>query len=56
MDAFTLDPNRVRDLSSRLLDAKGRLRVVPARELETTAPEERLLFGVRHGLYGLPAR
>jgi hypothetical protein len=23
---------------------------VPARELETTTPEERLLFGVRHGL------
>ena len=54
MDAFTLDPTRVRDLCSRLLDDRGRLRVVPARELEITTPEERLLFGVRHGLYGFP--
>jgi hypothetical protein len=52
MDAFTLDPIRVRGLSDRLLDDRGRLRVVPARELATTLPEERLLFGVRHGLYG----
>lgn len=52
MDAFTLDPTRVRDLSRRLLDDRGRLRVVPARELAATTSEERLLFGVRHGFYG----
>jgi len=54
MDAFILDPTQISDLSRRLLDDRGRLRVVPARELETTTPEERLLFGVRHGLYGFP--
>jgi hypothetical protein len=52
MDAFTLDPTQISDLSRRLLDDRGRPCVVPARELETTSPEERLLFGVRHGLYG----
>ncbi|RZL47444.1 MAG: hypothetical protein EOP71_06360 [Variovorax sp.] len=52
MDAFILDPTQISDLSRRLLDDRGRLCVVPARELETTSPEERLLFGVRHGLYG----
>jgi hypothetical protein len=34
MEAFTLDPTRVRDLSGRLLDDRGRLRVVPARAQE----------------------
>jgi hypothetical protein len=40
MDAFTLDPTRVRDLSGRLLDDRGRLRVVPApaQELLGLAP------------------
>jgi hypothetical protein len=56
MDTFTIDPNRVGDLSNRLLDAQGRLRVVLARELEFTTPEERLLFGVRHGIFGFPTQ
>lgn len=41
----------VRDISSLLLDGHGRLRVVPARALEGTTARERLVFGVRHGLY-----
>ena len=52
MDAFIRNPTKVRDLSGRLINAQGRLRVVPAHELTTTTPHERLLFGVRHGLYG----
>jgi hypothetical protein len=55
MDVFTLDPTWVRALSRRLLDDRGRLLVVQAREWETTTPEERLHFGVRHGFYGFPA-
>jgi hypothetical protein len=56
MVPFTLDPTQVRDLSIRLLDAQRRLRVVLKCELEATTPEERLLFDVRHGLYGFPTQ
>ena len=44
----------VRDIASLLLDDKGRLKVVPARVLSETTPEERLTFGIQHGLYSLP--
>ena len=54
MDAFPLDPSKIRDLSSLLLDGDGRFRVLPASAYEGTTPEERLLFGVRHGIYGFP--
>ncbi|QRF60983.1 hypothetical protein [Variovorax sp. UC122_21] len=53
-EAFVLDPERTRDLAHLLLDAEGRLLVRDARELAQTTAEERLLFGVRHGIYGLP--
>ena len=54
MDAFPLDPNRVRDISSLLLERDGTFRVLPASAYEGTTQEERLLFGVRHGVYGFP--
>lgn len=54
MSAHILDPAKVRDISGLLLDEQGCLRVVPSRVLEGTKPQERLLFGVRHGLYGFP--
>lgn len=54
MEAYSLDPNRIRDISPLLLDDKKRLRVVPSAVFERTTPEERLLFGVRHGLYSFP--
>ena len=54
MDAFAINPAQVRDVSSLLLDAKGCLRVVPARTLEATTPQERFLFGVREGVYSFP--
>ena len=54
MDAYTLEPAEVRDISGMLLDERRCLRVVPARLLEATTPQERLLFGVRHGLYSFP--
>jgi hypothetical protein len=54
MDAFTLNPTRVRDISDLVLDARGHLRILPAHKLAATTPQERLLCGVRHGLYGFP--
>jgi hypothetical protein len=39
-----------------LLDGRGRLCVVPAATLASTTPEERLLFGVRHGIYSFPTQ
>ncbi|WP_147282933.1 hypothetical protein [Pseudorhodoferax soli] len=54
MESFCLDPARVRDISGELLDAHGRLQVVPAAVLAETSAEERMLFCVRHGVYGLP--
>lgn len=56
MEAYSLNPDDVRDISDFLLDAHGNLQVVPASVLAATTPEERLLFGVRHGLYSLPTR
>lgn len=54
MEAFAIDPTRVRDISSYLLDSHGRLRVTSARTLEATTAQERLLFGVRQGVYSFP--
>jgi hypothetical protein len=54
MDAFTLNPTRVRDISDLVLDARGCVRILPAHKLAATTPQERLLCGVRHGLYGFP--
>jgi hypothetical protein len=54
MESFRLDPARVRDISGDLLDAHGRLQVAPAAVLAETSAEERMLFGVQHGVYGLP--
>nr|WP_312379231.1 hypothetical protein [Delftia acidovorans] len=54
MDMYISDAARVRDISSLLLDRDGRLRVVPAQVLEGTTAQERLVFGVRHGLYSFP--
>lgn len=54
MDAFAIDPTKVQDISSRLLDDRGRLRITSARTLEGTTAQERLLFGVRQGVYSFP--
>lgn len=54
MGVYLTDTTSVRDISSLLLDNHGRLRVVPARSLEGTTAQERLVFGVRHGLYSFP--
>ena len=54
MDAHILDPAEVRDISGLLLDEQRCLRVIPSSVLEDTTPQERLLFGVRHGLYSFP--
>lgn len=54
MDAFSIDTTKVQDISSRLLDDSGRLRITSARTLEGTTAQARLLFGVRQGVYSFP--
>lgn len=54
MDVFTIDTTKVRDISPDLLDGRRRLRVVPSCTLEKTTAQERLVFGVREGLYSFP--
>lgn len=54
VDLYALNPDQVRDISDLMLDDAGRLRVVPASDLASTTPQERFLFGVRHGLYSFP--
>jgi len=54
MDAFAIDQTKVQDISSRLLDNRGRLRITSALTLEETTAQERLLFGARQGVYSFP--
>jgi hypothetical protein len=56
METRTLDIRGIRDLSPQLLDAEKRLRIMPAAFYETTTSDERMLFAVRQGLYGLPTQ
>jgi len=54
MDTYLADPASIRDISPLLLGRDGRLSVVPASILAQPSAQERLLFGVRHGLYSFP--
>lgn len=54
MDTFALDPSTTRDLGPEVLDATGRLKVMPAAYYAGTTAAERALLGHRHGLYSLP--
>lgn len=49
-----LDPRGVRDLAPLALDTNGELRVLPASFWAETTRDERVLFGLRHGLYCFP--
>ena len=49
-----LDIDGVRDLSTAVLDDRGRLQVMPHSFYAQTTTEERALFCVRQGLYLLP--
>lgn len=51
---IVLDPNRIRDIASEVLDSNGRLQVLPASYWATTTVEERALFGHNHGIYSFP--
>lgn len=53
MSQRSIDPHRVRDLSSDLLDEGGRLRVMSASYFDATTLDDRVVFCVRNGLYGL---
>lgn len=54
MEKYVLDPDKIRDLAPDVLGADGRLKVLPASFWAETTPDERAMFGVRHGLYGFP--
>ena len=54
MDAFIVDARSIRDISSLVLDSKGRLKVVPAEVYRSTTLHDRAVFSMRAGLYGLP--
>lgn len=56
MAMYHLNPAKIRDISSLLLDESKTLQVVSAGTLKSTTKEERLLFGVRHGLYSFPTQ
>lgn len=49
-----VDPRGIRDLSPDLLDAHGRLQLMPASYYAKTTNQERAFFGNRHGAYVLP--
>ena len=53
-DRFVLDASRIRDIAPEVLGPDGRLRVLPASFWATTTPDERALFGHRHGVYSFP--
>lgn len=54
MHRIALDPRKIRDISPEVLDANGRLRVLPASYWRTTTMQERALFGHTHGIYSFP--
>lgn len=54
MNTFVLDPTSIRDIAPEVLDDRGCLRVLSAAYWVTTTPDERALFGHRHGLYSFP--
>ncbi|WP_157266404.1 hypothetical protein [Azohydromonas aeria] len=54
MNAFLLNPASTRDLTTDALESPGRPRVLPAAWWATTTPDERALFGARHGIYSFP--
>jgi hypothetical protein len=49
-----LNPDEIRDITPLVLDDAGQLRILPAAFWATTTPQERALFGHRHGIYGFP--
>jgi len=53
-ETHTLHPDQIRDITPEALDENGRLRVLPTAFWQTTTPQERALFGHRHGLYSFP--
>ncbi len=48
------DPSQIRDIAPLVLDARGRLRVLPAEFWMGTTTEERAIFGHRHAIYAFP--
>lgn len=54
MKSFVIDPGKVRDIAPLLLDGEGKLRIAAASMLQETTAQERLVFGVRNGVYCIP--
>ncbi|MBC8737094.1 hypothetical protein F6X40_09765 [Paraburkholderia sp. UCT31] len=53
IDAHIIDPRNLRDLATDLLDADGKLKVVPSSYFAATSREERAVFCAKNALYGL---
>ena len=51
---LALDPTKVRDIRSDVLDGQGRLKILPAAYWAGTTMHERALCAVRAGVYCLP--
>ena len=49
-----LDVSKIRDISGEVLDADGRLRILPAAYWASVSKDERALFANRYGYYSLP--
>jgi len=54
MPSYEIDPRGVRELEPDVLDARGRMKVLPASFWAETTYEERALFGHRQGIYSFP--
>lgn len=54
IEAYEVDPSRVRDISGDVIGLDGRMLVLPAAYWATTTRVERALFGHNHGLYSFP--
>lgn len=54
-DGFhSVDPRKIRDLRPDVLDANGRMRILPASFWASTTPGERAWFGACTGIYSFP--
>lgn len=56
MGTYELRTADIRDIAPDVLDADGRLRVLPAEYWATTTPEERAWLGHRFGIYSFPTQ
>lgn len=54
IDRYAVDMRTTRDISPDVLDADGRLRILPAAYWANTTPQQRMQIGYQHGIYNFP--